>query len=900
MQRSYLSLAATIMALSAFGTYANAEESQSEPAEMARADGNVMEETVVLGRLQSAAQSLLQDRLEDDALVDSLDSETISRMGDSSVAASLRRVSGLTLVSDKFVYVRGLGERYSSTSLNGAFIPSPDLTRNVIPLDVFPSAIVSSLAVQKTFAPDISANYAGGAVDITTTPFPDKGFNFSVEVGGGWNSEADNLKSYPGGSDDDWGQDDGTRALPSQIIQGLQAYQGSIGVQSILSGLNRTAGGGTQAQATAINNTYALALNRNLAVSDKDDTLDNDFRVTVGNTYDFAPDLEGGFQLSGSYASKWRNTQRYQAIFSTPDEQFESEDETTYAVDMSGTVTFGLRYLDEHEVTVASLFLRNSDDEISISDFHNENRQLSSGLGFRGYRFEFEEREMLVNQVKGEHLLGLNTKELLRGWLDWVPTDAQIDWFYSDAKANTDIPNRVSIAFDTVVDAATGAVQSESMKRDASAVDFRYTDLEDEVLSYGWGATIPFVLDRSTFEVKFGYQHDQKARTYAQREFGLGSVDASDAVLQGSIATVLSDSNIGLIENGFSVQEQGAGSRSYLAATMVDASYGMLDWTFDETWRVTAGARYEDYRQVALPWNVFGYTVDQPQISMDTATLARATFTDDTFYPSLSLVYMGDWLAETFQLRLSVSQTTIRPDLREVTDSSYQDPITNELVNGNPDIVPSTVDNIDLRAEWFFANGNNLTISLFSKEIADPIEYFESPASDTNTAREIINADETTITGIEVDGVLALGFFGDWGESWFLQGNATFQDTETTAGTNADAPTNNVRPATGASDYVFNMMLGYDSMDGRHSANLLYNVFGERLYVAGRLGAPDGYEQPFNSLDVNYSFYPSDNWTVKLKVQNLLDETIEIERAGVVTYAENPGTAVAVKVKYDF
>ncbi|MDB2416784.1 TonB-dependent receptor [Pseudomonadales bacterium] len=900
MQRSYLSLAATIMALSAFGTYANAEESQSEPAEMARADGNVMEETVVLGRLQSAAQSLLQDRLEDDALVDSLDSETISRMGDSSVAASLRRVSGLTLVSDKFVYVRGLGERYSSTSLNGAFIPSPDLTRNVIPLDVFPSAIVSSLAVQKTFAPDISANYAGGAVDITTTPFPDKGFNFSVEVGGGWNSEADNLKSYPGGSDDDWGQDDGTRALPSQIIQGLQAYQGSIGVQSILSGLNRTAGGGTQAQATAINNTYALALNRNLAVSDKDDTLDNDFRVTVGNTYDFAPDLEGGFQLSGSYASKWRNTQRYQAIFSTPDEQFESEDETTYAVDMSGTVTFGLRYLDEHEVTVASLFLRNSDDEISISDFHNENRQLSSGLGFRGYRFEFEEREMLVNQVKGEHLLGLNTKELLRGWLDWVPTDAQIDWFYSDAKANTDIPNRVTIAFDTVVDAATGAVQSESMKRDASAVDFRYTDLEDEVLSYGWGATIPFVLDRSTFEVKFGYQRDQKARTYAQREFGLGSVDASDAVLQGSIATVLSDSNIGLIENGFSVQEQGAGSRSYLAATMVDASYGMLDWTFDETWRVTAGARYEDYRQVALPWNVFGYTVDQPQISMDTATLARATFTNDTFYPSLSLVYMGDWLAETFQLRLSVSQTTIRPDLREVTDSSYQDPITNELVNGNPDIVPSTVDNIDLRAEWFFANGNNLTISLFSKEIADPIEYFESPASDTNTAREIINADETTITGIEVDGVLALGFFGDWGESWFLQGNATFQDTETTAGTNADAPTNNVRPATGASDYVFNMMLGYDSMDGRHSANLLYNVFGERLYVAGRLGAPDGYEQPFNSLDVNYSFYPSDNWTVKLKVQNLLDETIEIERAGVVTYAENPGTAVAVKVKYDF
>lgn len=900
MQRSYFSIAATVMALSALSTYANAEELAGGPEEMARADSDVIEEVVVLGRMQSAAQSLLQDRIEDDALVDSLDSETMSRMGDSTVAATLRRVSGLTLVGGKFVYVRGLGERYSSTSLNGAYIPSPDLTRNVIPLDVFPSAIVSSLVVQKTFSPDISANYAGGAVDIVTTPFPDKDLNFSVEAGGGWNSEADNLKSYPGGSDNKWGQDDGTRALPSQIIQGLQTYQGSIGVQSILRGLNRTADGGTSDQAIEINNAYALSLNRNLAISDKDDTLDKDLRVTVGNTYDLASDVEGGFQLSGAYASKWRNTERYQAIFSNPDEQFENEDQTTQSIDMSGTATFGLRYLGEHEVTVASLFLRNSDDELRISDFHNENRQLSSGLGFREYRLEFEEREMLVNQVKGEHLLGLNTKALLGGRFDWIPTDAQINWFYSDATANSEIPNRVTMAFDTVVDPATGATQSESLKRDASAVDFRFSDLEDEVLSYGWGATIPFDLKRSTVDVKFGYQHDQKARTYSQREFGLGSVDASDDVLQGGIATVLSDATIGLIDNGFRIQEQGAGSRSYIAATMVDATYGMLDWTHDETWRITAGARYEDYRQVALPWNVFGYTADRPQISTDVATLARATFADDAFYPSLSLVYMGDWLAETFQLRFSISQTTIRPDLREVTDSSYQDPITNELVNGNPDVVPSTVDNIDLRAEWFFANGNNLTISVFSKEIADPIEYFESPASDTNIAREIINAAETTITGFEVDGVLALGFLGGWGESWFLQGNATFQDTETIAGPNADAPTNNVRPATGASDQVFNLMLGYDSMDGRHSANLLYNVFGERLYVAGRLGAPDGYEQPFNSLDLNYSFYPSDNWTLKLKVQNLLDETIEIERAGVLTFAEKPGAAVALKVKYDF
>ena len=122
----------------------------------------------------------------------------------------------------------------------------------------------------------------------------------------------------------------------------------------------------------------------------------------------------------------------------------------------------------------------------------------------------------------------------------------------------------------------------------------------------------------------------------------------------------------------------------------------------------------------------------------------------------------------------------------------------------------------------------------------------------------------------------------------------TFQDTETTAGPNADSPTNNVRPATGV-NYVLNMMMGFDSLSLGEPV-----VQRERLYVAGRLGAPDGYEQPFHSLDLNYSFYPNDSWTMKLKVQNILDETIEIKRADVVTFAEAPGMAVSLNVKYEF
>ncbi len=166
---------------------------------------------------------------------DLLGADMIARLGDSTVAAALRRVPGLTLVQDKYVYIRGLGERYSQSTLNGAYIPSPDLTRNVIPLDVFPTSIVESLRVQKSWSPRMPASFGGGAVDIRTRGIPDA-LTFKLEVGLGENSETPgDAISYRGGGDDILGTDDGTRALPASIQQALATYQGNPSVNSILS-----------------------------------------------------------------------------------------------------------------------------------------------------------------------------------------------------------------------------------------------------------------------------------------------------------------------------------------------------------------------------------------------------------------------------------------------------------------------------------------------------------------------------------------------------------------------------------------------------------------------------------------------------------------------------------------
>ena len=152
--------------------------------------------------------------------------------------------------------------------------------------------------------------------------------------------------------------------------------------------------------------------------------------------------------------------------------------------------------------------------------------------------------------------------------------------------------------------------------------------------------------------------------------------------------------------------------------------------------------------------------------------------------------------------------------------------------------------------------------------------------------------------GVEIEGLKRLGFIGPRFEPFFFQGNLTLQDSNLVAGPRANAPTNPERPLAGASDYVANLMLGYDSRNTKHTVSLIYNVFGERLYVAGRNQAPDGYEQPFDSLDVTYSWYVSDSLTVKAKFQNILDDTITIKRAGVATYERKPGTLFAIGVQW--
>jgi len=874
---------------------------QLDPSEAAGDES--IEEVVVLGRFRSATQQLMDERLNEESVIDVLGADTISRLGDSNVAAALRRVPGLSLVNDKFVYIRGLGERYSQTQLNGAFIPSPDLTRNVIPLDIFPTSAVESLRVQKTWSPELSANFGGGAVDIRTKGVPD-GFNVGFELGSGFNSEVSGeVLTYPGSSGGDLGEDDGERAISGVLLEQINRFQGNVDVQGIFSQLSAEDPTATIEDARLLNRELALELNRQIGIESRDPHPDIKLRGNLGTAFEAGNDWSFGAQLGAAYETAWRETRAVSRSFIFPDQRTDTENETTRSVNITGTLNLGARFTDDHELETTTLYLRNTDDETAIRDFFNENREIEDGIGFRNYRLQFEQRDMVVNQVSGTHVFGRDTRERLQ-FLDnlagWLPEQTTFEWFSSEATAETQIPNQVEVAAQTTTDPQTGEVLDDVVTLSATAADYRFTELDDEVSNWGWIGTLPFYTANSVLEFRFGAEHTQKARTYRQLQFSIGALDVADQdTLRGPLNDVFSDSNILDPDNNFLFDIQGTNNQSYIAATMTDAVFGLVDWTWDDTWRIAAGARWEDYRQVALDWNPFGFSAENPQVTTDPDALEEGTFLDDQVYPSVALTYIGDLWAETFQVRLGYSETAIRPDLREITDASYVDPITDDLVDGNPGVVPSDVTNIDLRAEWFFASGDNFTATVFRKEIDRPIEFFESAASDTTTAREIVNAESAEVQGIELEGLKELGFLGGFFETLFIQGNLTLQESELVAGPEADAPTNPVRDLAGASEYVANFMLGYDSTNTRHTASLVYNVFGERLYVAGRNGAPDGFEQPFHSLDFTYSWYPTDTITIKAKAQNILGEEIEIERQGVTTFFEDPGSNFSLSFQWD-
>jgi TonB-dependent receptor len=900
-----------ILAQEAGDAQAVAEATEMMPA-------TVLEEVVVTGRQRTAADEVLAERIEAEVVADLVSAEQISRVGDSTVSLALRRLPGVTLVGDQFIYIRGLGERYSSTTVNGAYVPSPDLTRNVIPLDLFPAEIVDSISIQKGFTPDKPAAFGGGNVDIRTRSIPES-LTFGVQVGTGWNSESSGKGlTYPGGGDDNLGDDDGTRALPATIDQAIQAYRGNFSVSNIAQTIRRQDPSlsldEANAQAAVINRELAVSLNRDTELQQKSLNPDMSLEASLGNSWYFGVTeaWKLGFLALGDYKNEWRDRERTTRAVNNPDLVYDETQRTTHKVVLTGSLGIGLDFSDEQRIEATGIFLRNTEDDASISTGFDLNRRQADGSQLRNYDIRYEQRELELFQLRGSHSLGTETLALLEPLVNLgFAEDLRFDWYYSDATATTDIPSEIRYSAQDRIDPVTGEVLQTAIRSTISAAEYRFTELEDEAQSYGTALSFPFSVGNTEFEVSGGYDYYQKGRGYLQTQVNFGTqAGAAQPILVGTPGTVFTDENILDPANGFVTSVGGIGTESYLAGETVTAAWGKVDFIWNDTWRFTGGARWEDFERVSAALDPLNYVTSTRVLNCNGEDLSLpgklpfcpTVVQEDDYYPSVAITYIrpGFW-SEDFQLRFGWSETVARPDLREVSRATYIDPLTEARVRGNPDLLNSSLKNFDLRGEWFFANNNNFTVSLFYKDIQDPIETIQGAGTDDNVTLTFVNGESAEVYGLEIEGLAGLGFLsgGGWTDSLFVSGNVTLSDSEITIGDAAEV-TNNTRRMTQHSEYVVNMQLGFDSPGGGHSASFVYSVYGPRIFFAGRGGAGDAYEQAFNSLDLVYNWYATDSLSLRLRLQNILDEKTEIVQDGVTVLEQTVGTTAKLDLTYRF
>lgn len=790
-------------------------------AEPQAEESSQLDEVVVLGRY------IPEPNRESAEVASFLTSEDLQRTGDASAAQALTRVTGLTVVEGRFIYVRGLGERYSSALLNGSPLPSPEPLQRVVPLDLFPSNILESVTVQKTYSADFPGEFGGGVIDLRTIDAPnDPFFTMSASIGG--NTETTNKEGliYYGSRTDFTGFDDGTREVPGPIALAFGA-----GKQ-----INRA--NFTTAELQAMG--HAL-VNAPLRLLQRETT-------PVNFGFDFAGGLSSessigtlGVIAVAGYGNSWTSRQGFQqegqfsgsVLVPVTNKAFESTQN-----DIQLNFLGGLSLTNENnELKWTNFYVRNTTKEARSS----VGPDLSVGGGvLRDDYTEWFVRQLFSSQLAGEH-------EFLDGALEF-------DWRAAYAKTSRDAP--YESRFQYGVNGAGAFIHNPSNQ-------ISFSELDEDVIS--GGADVSYTLPLSDYrEAVFtaGVAYTDSSRDATRYDLQLAAVSSlTDEQRESRVDYLFSDFNINptTIELRQIAGTNGAGA--YEAELQVKAAYVQVDAEIIPLVRTTAGVRFEDGQLSVTPRDLFG----------GAPSFAATSIEEQYYLPSFTATWN---FAEDQQLRIGASQTIGRPQFRELAPQSYIDPESDREFTGNPYLVDTEILNIDARYEWFFARQQFLTAGVFYKDLEKPVESIVVLSGDQRQ-QSFLNAPQATIYGAEIE---AKKFFEfpDAGMSfiankrWLVQANYTWSDSEvkveagdvvrTPGGGGADEDATffveDGSRLQGQSEHVANLQLGWEDDTARSQATIIVNYVSERITARGAGGAgnrePDYIQDPGIFLDFVY------------------------------------------------
>jgi len=794
-----------------------------------------LEEFVVLApHVGGSISSIINEKRNSAKVEDIIGSDQMSKSGDSNAASALKRLSGVTIV-DGSIFVRGLGERYTTATMNGLSLPSPEPTKRVVPLSLFPAQIIDSISVQKTYSADMPAQFGGGAIDIRTKNIPDDFFmNAKVETTYNDLYSGETGASYEGGGSDWTGADDGTRKLNNFIKDApLSDVNGQPGIR------NR--------ELSAI-----MALNK-LATHEKEIPLSGKMSLSVGDKF-VGSGYEMGYTAAYSYENKWDKLIRERAGYNAANgellskKEYSTSESTRNTINHSAMFGFGLDLGQAHSFKSTTFYAKNTTDITKLTDKVTENDD-----HFKDTYLSWVERDLILTQLEGEHRSAESDYGKLT--FNWAGDIARAERY---EPATREYSYKFNNANQVYLLNTTGANQG---------IDYEYrnNELTDDV--YNLKSSLKHELEYSNgmktgLEVGvYRYEKERESDTYRYTYAGNQAFLSDVNVMSQGIDSIVSQQNIGLFLLNLQRKIDPSAPDSYQAKHTIDAVYFSTDLMFSEAFSMNFGVRKEDSRQTT-------------QVEKLNVVEENELVSDENF-PAINATYK---FGEGMQLRAGYGKSISRPDFREFIPSSYYDDNLDVKVQGNADLTYSLIDSYDIRYEWYFSPTEMISFGAFYKEMENPIEtVLDSSAEGVVFTFE--NAKSAELRGLELDFRKNFAFIDPRLENYFFAGNGALIDSEVELdpssldGQGGILTTNN-REMQGQSPYVVNVQLGYDNADNGRSVSVLYNRAGERIRSLGVSGQPDVYEQPFDQLDFVWIEEFSYGLSIKFRVKNILDEEV--------------------------
>jgi outer membrane receptor protein involved in Fe transport len=799
---------------------------QQEEIEVSAPGADDAGEIIVTGRF---TPNIIQATPE---IVSILSAGDIARTGEGDIAGALQRVTGLSVVGGRFVYVRGLGERYSLALLNGSPLPSPEPLRRVVPLDLFPTNILASSVVQKTYSVNYPGEFGGGVINLTTKSAPEEEFiEYGISVGGNSETTFQLGYTYYGSRSDFTGFDNGARDVPGP----LRAAFGTGNL--IVAGANFT-----RAQIQDITASLGNA-NTNLIQQNNNIPVDWGFDVTGGKSFDIGGDFTLGLVGAFGYKNGWQTKgglQQLSAGISTVNgEQIllpNSGDFRFLSTENRIVVNTLLGLTGEfagHKVRWTNVFIRDTLKEARIQQGTDDNN-IGTDLVNRGYTSWFE-RQLLDTQLVGE--------------FDFGDFDVDVRATYAQSQRESPYERVNSYRFSDQFNDFFN-----DLRTNGTFSTIAFSNLKDEV--WAGGVDLAYKLPTAfKASVSAGYAYFDNTRSSIRRDFRFLPVDAlNPSVAQQRPDFLLSDFNIYNYNILLTETSGNAGAAAYDAGLRVHAGYVQAEIDLTDDVSLQAGVRYEDGDEFVNPLDLFG---------TGGATLVRTSIRNDYFLPAATLTYN---FAEDMQLRFAGSRTIARPQFRELAPQQYLDSEVDRTFFGNQFLIDSTLVNYDIRYEWYFARDQRVSLAGFFKKINRPIETVAFQQGGTFFTT-FANAPRAQLYGgeLEVQKYFPLESWGGFFTSRRIVAiaNYTYSKSEiqvspgdtTIPVTSAGAPVPATdlfidgTPLTGQSEHLLNLQLGLEDTDALSQQTFLLTYSSPRVTNRGPSGQPDLIEKPGIRLD---------------------------------------------------